>query len=294
MWLGLLATILTARTAQASVIVEFDLTNLNIEDFTGSPEFTVSAGTLDLTISARAERENRTPSPASVFYHDGLGMGVLGFGGALGDVQTVRGDQFAALDGNRGNEELNLSFNNSVSLFSLSFFDLPESNGDPAALLAFENGGWTVNEGNGPLGNRDLQNRFAFYDANAAGGNGNGAINELRQTGTDQFGGTFQNRIPLDDYLRIYVGGNQVALFLSGVAVELTEEQAIEFGIISVPEPSSFALFALGGLSLLRRCRNSSAATRRAWDNQSENVTTFAHRSMAGRFHRVCARCFPS
>ncbi|MEO1081090.1 MAG: PEP-CTERM sorting domain-containing protein [Pseudomonadota bacterium] len=225
-----------------------------------------------MTVSARAERENRTASSASVFYHDGLGMGVLGFGGALGDVQTVRGDQFAALDGNRGNEELNLSFNNSVSIFSLSFFDLPEANGDPAALLGFENGGWTVNEGNGPLGNRDTQNRFAFYDANGGGGSGNGAINELRQTGTDQLGGTLENRIPLDDYLRIFVGGNQVALFLSGVEVELTEEQAIEFGIISVPEPSSLALLALGGVAILRRRRHSSAVVGNAWVSRPETT----------------------
>lgn len=249
----LIGMLLTATTAGANVIVDFDLTDLDLSDGAGASQFDVSIGTLTLTVTAKSSLEGEAGGSGSVKYNDGLGIGVLNRIGILGDVQTVRGHQYFTLDGVRGDEQLILSFNHSVSVYGISFFDLPTANGDPDAIYAFETGGWTINEGEGAFDNSDSANRFAWYSANAGGGNGNGAINELRQTGTDLMGGSFENRIPADDTLRVSVAGDDVTIFLSGISVELTEEQVIEFGI---PEPSSLALLGLGGLLVAGRRRH--------------------------------------
>lgn len=258
--IALLIALLTTTAVNASnIIVDFDLTDLAFSNGTIQNTFTASVGTLELTITAQAALENGNNQGAStVRYHNDLGLGVVNQTGIIGDSNTVRGVTYFSLDGSRGTEQMILSFNESVAIYSISFFDLPTANGNPDSIFAFESGGWTINEGRGPFDNTDSQNRFAFYNANGGGRDsngdfiGNGAINELRNTGTDLIGGSFQNRIPSDDTLRITVGSDNVTIFLSGISVELTEEQATDFGIVPqpIPEPGR-ALFLLTGFCAL-------------------------------------------
>ena len=228
--LVLLAAVFTALSAGSfpanATLITFDFTALPPE---GAPPFTrtFTVGSLELTVAALGQDEDALPNPTEterVSYVPGKGLGVQ-------DATDILVADIDAIDGNRGNEELVLSFNQPVLFKQLVFADFNDS--DFAGEIFFV-------LSDGPFGDFSSPGaNIAFFNATANGGAGNPNWQALP---IYVFPGAKQG--PMST-IKIFSQQPDSSILLSSLTVEAE----------LVPEPGGWLLLltGLGGLTLLRR-----------------------------------------
>ncbi|MEM7813204.1 MAG: PEP-CTERM sorting domain-containing protein [Planctomycetota bacterium] len=211
--------------------VTFDFTNLMPGTSATEDTRTFSAGGLELQITSRFRDESSSGNNAvgggRVTYRPGFGLGVDNpLGGPISrDVD--------AIDGDRGDEELLLTFSEEVEIASLTFADF--TTGDPFANDVF----FVLNPG--AFGDfRSAGSQVGFFNARSNGGNGNPNAQSLPDFTVPD------NQVGPRTDIRVFVQDRQTAIYLSSVTVRT---QAV------IPEPSSLVLLGVGGLGLLTRRR---------------------------------------
>ncbi|MEM9045288.1 MAG: hypothetical protein AAGC81_11365 [Pseudomonadota bacterium] len=251
----------------STVIVEFDFRTLDVEGVEDdgdtvnlNPGTTFSYGNLNLVFNAF----NSPNTVVFTSYTKGIGFGVVT---GINDPVPLDGL------GNNG-EAINILFRSSIpdgwefAMYSLNYTD---ANSDDFAFAA---GGWTVYQGTDdwvnnrdPLNQGPQSNRIANYDANLGGGSGNGQINELRNnqgTALINPSRSFEERVPGFFGINIHSRRNPTALYLSGLAIELSEEDALALGLATteVPVPAPLGMLAVGCAMLAGLRRRTRSETR--------------------------------
>lgn len=158
---------------------------------------------------------------------------------------------------------IDANFDFQWKIYALWFADSKTNNN------AFASGGWTVLQVSAlQASGTDWKNTqvvnggakgsgndpFTFYNAYGQGGIGNPNINALRQDGAG-IHEVSKSRSGENTGLNTFVGGNDVALYLSGISLLMEPEDARSLDLLApvpLPTPVGMLLAGLRGLAFLR------------------------------------------